>query len=228
MKKGFTLAEVLVTLVIIGVVAALTIPILVGKYQKSIYVTQLKKTYSTLQNAINLSIAENGDPSTWPFANMSDITILAEKYLLPYLNVKKNCSYSSSGTTGCMASSYKFLFEINGYDQLDDRYNYYRFVLADGASVAMKLITNGYIWFAVDVNGPGKAPNQIGRDTFVLTLGKGPQDWPTARGKGKLSGYGWQESLSSVIANCNPASIGDNVYGSCFERIIKEGWKMNY
>ena len=45
MKKAFTLAEVLITLGIIGIVAAMTLPTLIGKYQKKQTVTQLKKAY---------------------------------------------------------------------------------------------------------------------------------------------------------------------------------------
>jgi len=44
-KKGFTLAEVLITLGIIGVVASLTIPTLMANYQKVQYVTGLKRAY---------------------------------------------------------------------------------------------------------------------------------------------------------------------------------------
>ncbi len=60
MKKGFTLAEVLITLGIIGVVAALTLPSLVAKYKEKQYVTALKKAVSILDNAYRLAIFENG------------------------------------------------------------------------------------------------------------------------------------------------------------------------
>ena len=48
MKKAFTLAEVLITLGIIGIVAAMTLPTLIGKYQKKQTVTQLKKSYTEI------------------------------------------------------------------------------------------------------------------------------------------------------------------------------------
>ena len=51
-KKGFTLAEVLITLGIIGVVAALTIPTLVAKYQQKALNTQFKKSYALINQAI--------------------------------------------------------------------------------------------------------------------------------------------------------------------------------
>ncbi len=64
-KSGFTLAEVLITLAIIGVVAAMTIPSLVQKYNERVKVTQLKKVYSVLSNAYNLSVVEYGTPENW-------------------------------------------------------------------------------------------------------------------------------------------------------------------
>ena len=57
---AFTLAEVLITLGIIGVVAALTLPTLIQNHQKQVYVTQLKKAYSTLNNAINKMAVDEG------------------------------------------------------------------------------------------------------------------------------------------------------------------------
>ncbi len=62
MKKlaAFTLAEVLITLAIIGVVAALTIPTVITNYQKKMYVTQLKKSYNNLTNAFRTIMANDG------------------------------------------------------------------------------------------------------------------------------------------------------------------------
>ena len=61
-KDGFTLAEVLITLVIVGVIAAMTIPTLMNNTNKQEYVSRLKKTYSTMAQATNRIIAEEGKP----------------------------------------------------------------------------------------------------------------------------------------------------------------------
>lgn len=60
---AFTLAEVLITLGIIGVVAAMTIPTLISKTQKKEAVTRLKGAYSQIAQAIRMSEADNGDIS---------------------------------------------------------------------------------------------------------------------------------------------------------------------
>lgn len=60
MKRGaFTLAEVLITLGIIGVVAAMTLPSLISKYDKKVATTRLKKFYTSYLQAISLSDFEN-------------------------------------------------------------------------------------------------------------------------------------------------------------------------
>ena len=58
-KKGFTLAEVLITLSIIGVVSALTLPNLSSGYSKQVTATQLSKAINTLENANALALQEN-------------------------------------------------------------------------------------------------------------------------------------------------------------------------
>ena len=64
-KVAFTLAEVLITLGIIGVVAAMTMPTLMAKYQKKVVATHLKKYYSMMSQAIKLAEAENGEMKYW-------------------------------------------------------------------------------------------------------------------------------------------------------------------
>ena len=58
--RAFTLAEVLITLGIIGVVAAMTMPALVSHHQKMVFKNQYKKLYSTLYQAYNKSVYDVG------------------------------------------------------------------------------------------------------------------------------------------------------------------------
>ncbi len=100
-KIAFTLAEVLITLAVIGVVAALTIPPLVQSYKKSVVETRLKKFYSVMNQAIALSEIDNGDRKLWYkdlksaqtdddgnyIEGSSESEKWFKKYLAPYLNI---------------------------------------------------------------------------------------------------------------------------------------------
>ena len=64
-RAAFTLAEVLITLGIIGVVAAMTMPVLVGSYRKTVTETKLQKFYSIMNQAIKLAEVDYGEASMW-------------------------------------------------------------------------------------------------------------------------------------------------------------------
>jgi len=106
-KSAFTLAEVLITLAIIGVVAAMTIPTLISNYQEKVTITRLNKTYSLLSNAFQLMQAEYGNINTWGLTHTSNVdpetgeTVLdwssanlISARMQKYLKVAKECSTS--------------------------------------------------------------------------------------------------------------------------------------
>ena len=64
-KIAFTLAEVLITLGIIGIVAALTIPSVIEGYKEKETVAKLKKVYSVLSQSYELYMQETGEPFKW-------------------------------------------------------------------------------------------------------------------------------------------------------------------
>ena len=99
-KAAFTLAEVFITLGVIGVVAALTIPTLIAKHQKQVFVNRVKQTYSIVSNAMISAVAEYGAPNTWDAFSIFDTSDpnynqnhqehmknVATKYFKPYLKV---------------------------------------------------------------------------------------------------------------------------------------------
>ena len=102
-KHAFTLAEVLITLAIIGIVAAVTIPSMTQKYQQRVTITKLKKVYALLTQAYNMAIIEYGTPDKWsvtgkiPIYDENDEIIgydmsgieIERKYLTKYLKGKE-------------------------------------------------------------------------------------------------------------------------------------------
>jgi len=86
-KNAFTLAEVLITLAIIGIVAALTIPALISKHKKTVAVQRLKKISSVLQQAYNLSKVDYPDGEREGFQPFNPDAALEmfNKYYVPYI-----------------------------------------------------------------------------------------------------------------------------------------------
>ena len=66
-RNAFTLAEVLITLGIIGIVAALTMPILMQNYNKKVTETRLKKFYSTMNQTVERLKVDHGDLKDWDY-----------------------------------------------------------------------------------------------------------------------------------------------------------------
>lgn len=91
-RVAFTLAEVLITLGIIGVVAAMTLPTLTAKYKKSVVETSLKKFYTTANQAVKLSIVKNGETEYWEFPaeyNSEELLNFYNKYFKDELKTLK-------------------------------------------------------------------------------------------------------------------------------------------
>ena len=98
-RVAFTLAEVLITLGIIGVVAALTIPSLIAKYQDKVLIQQTKKAFSAFQNGLALASQDNGTPG--------DNSLTFPKDESSYFAVVKNFSKYFKGSQVCLNSSQK-------------------------------------------------------------------------------------------------------------------------
>lgn len=102
LKNGFTLAEVLITLGIIGVVAALTIPTLIGNYQKKEVPVRLQKMYNTIQNAISQAELENGPCDTWIFKDDTEATEFYNTQIKSKMNcVKTKDKVAAYGNNSC-------------------------------------------------------------------------------------------------------------------------------
>lgn len=90
MKKAFTLAEVLITLGIIGVVAALTMPSLIQSHRKQTTLSKLKKVSAALGQANSLATVEYGDNRETFVQWNADVALkMFEKYYTPYMKINK-------------------------------------------------------------------------------------------------------------------------------------------
>lgn len=167
-KAAFTLAEVLITLGIIGVVAAMTMPSLIQNYQEKATVTKLKKCYSLVSQAYVSILNDEGGSDT---LQAGDDLEMMEKFG-KYLKYQKTCGRNK----GCFPNvTYKSVTG-NGYSKWeDDTTDRSRAILTDGTLIMFNksVITENenyiYAQIYVDING-FKGPNQLGRDFFYFYI----------------------------------------------------------
>jgi len=250
-NNGFTLAEVLITLGIIGVVAAMTIPTLMNKTQNQEYMSGLKKLYSVTLQSLNQMSADRGcvgDLScTGLFTTDPKSTLVADE-LIKHFNVTKYCgdnpnSYATTYPGGCTFCSgvncgwYKnwdgssaspetwggaFFTTLDG--AIINIYNYESDCKTDKGDNAYDKTICAFIVF--DVNG-AKKPNTMGRDSFWFYVtnkpggGIGLQPYGA---KDDTSDWWWQQPNPNYCTSAGGSK--DGLY--CTGRVIEEGWKMNY
>lgn len=185
-QKGFTLAEVLITLGIIGIVAAMTMPVLTEKTKYKEFETRYKVAANLLHNAVNyfhsqeLIMTEStyctANPGTESSNYCQDGTyrvfseVLAEAFTgIHALNKNGNGSYAAN-------KYYNFTGEQTfNSSLLNDGY----MELKNGMSVIIEMGSaskNPIIWF--DVNGTANKPNRIGHDTFAFIIDKNDRICP--------------------------------------------------
>ena len=170
-KKGFTLAEVLIVIGIIGVVAALTLPNLNHATGDKETGTKVKKIYSTLTEAFDRAQVIYGNADTW-FKDLNDDDYAAKseraaKRITEFMKVSKDCGFEA----GCFSSGP--LLETDG-SEYSDAENYleslqsghtYMVTLADGISLGFSRSK-----IRVDIDGQKKKKNQAGKDLFDFTF----------------------------------------------------------
>ena len=206
-RAAFTLAEVLITLGIIGVVAALTLPTLIQNHQKQVYVTQLKKAYSTLGNAFNKMAVDEGVVD-W------DQTYCAQIYGLwgngpSPTNEELNECFNNLTKQMNVIKKKEFGETVNNADWCGDvcqADNYYVFMTSDGVTINSCAAFDLY----VDINGT-KSPNVEGRDVFSF--------WVYFSDNKIVPGG----SYNDYWKNCSATNLST----SCTAKVLIEG-KMNY
>ncbi len=194
-RAAFTLAEVLITLGIIGVVAAMTMPSLIQKYQERETVVKLKKFYSTLSQSYLFAVQKYGTPSEWGIADRSAGTTnedgdsfipeggnLIKQRLFENVKKIKDCD-DARKSDGCIASKYYYLDgTIDTGIANPETANNTIGLMADGTTF-MIVSQVGQQWdnrgngalsqvfgiISVDTNGKNP-PNTHGKDLFIFYL----------------------------------------------------------
>lgn len=222
---GFTVTEVVIAMGIIGVISALTVPVLIAHYQTQSLQLILKKTYGELRQNLDMFQTESYKKKLYA-SNLStldgsrSVTDTAGRFLLNYFRIAKDCETTAQP---CFADSYRSIDSAtrtnfscgNGYNVL----------LTSGVAVCMEppsSDTPARVY--IDVNGQDK-PNIGGRDMFTLYVyddfSIDEQDiTPEIIKSGDPAGN--RETLFNN--NCRTSYVGVG----CFGKIINDNWKVSY
>lgn len=223
-RSAFTLAEVLITLGIIGIVSAMTLPTLIGKINQVKTEAILKEDYAILQQVLKLAESQDASVDTIP-DNMPGLKNWFDIFIMPNLKTGSVC-YDSRG---CWTSGDSYNLSGNtvmynrkglgiGYGIITIRlYNGSNLCL-DGYSAGdmlrlfgIKTTTSFAIY--IDTNGD-KLPNTVGKDIFVV-------GWK----EGNLVPAGTDVSMEEVNSNCSVTATGNNAGYYCMRKIMTGGWK---
>lgn len=229
-KRGFTLAEILITLGIVGVIAALTMPVLVTNSRNQANASRLSATVSSLENAFSSAIARDGasdiyETDLWESFDTKFVDLIqASKYDgdkfygdIVIKGLHRGKATTPSGTAFLLKSGATVFVSDVKADPPDDNA---AVATLGGAlhSPAAKI--------AIDVNGTS-APNMYGRDIFFYTLGDNGHLYPYGGRDVSIASDGTTDNLwtnKEGHDGCLPNTEGSG----CAARLMEEGYKMNY
>lgn len=223
-KLAFTLAEVLITLGIIGVVAAMTMPALISKYKKYVLEVQIKETYSIISQVLKLSVTNGASFDSFDTKNRNNETIenWYNEVFAPYLKVSRLCL--NVKPIGCWHQVYSL--QQNPYGENSISNDEVQFILLNGASFTIKNYSSSWISyvygvkteaesaavFFFDANGK-KLPNILGKDVHVLV-------WTE---KGVVPAFN-DKTDKDIQTGCLNQKLGSGM--SCFKIIMGNGWHI--
>lgn len=226
--SGFTLAEVLITLGIIGVIAAMTIPALLNNQKNKELETSFKKSYSTLSQTVQKVILDDYG-GAYNAANATDLINDIQKYYVKSsscINGQK-CSgpmfplenFSGTNGTAFIGKTYKTFTGKNASVRFNDGI----IAAADGSFIyfdwgQLGESTYGTLLVGIDVNGWRKKPNRFGHDFFAFQLDS----------KGRLLPMGKEETYFPEDEYCTITGTSpENGYGCTTKALSDKNYFKN-
>ena len=207
---GFTLAEVLITLAIIGVVAAMTIPTLVNKYQDRVNETRYKKAVSMVSQAVQLSMAQADSPGNMTHTDLwacKDKDDALQCFSVETKKLFKNVALDDEGTYDKMSST-DYGETTNPWEDA-----YYTFIIGDGMALGYLPDENG-LRVLVDTNASSK-PNNISKDLYTLQIlpnGKVVDLTTSSAGGSGLNNDSWATQRAECEARPPESQCGDTAH----------------
>ena len=233
-KLGFTLAETLITLGIVGIVSALTIPGLVSNNQDKINASKLASAIPTIENAFTTMMAAEGvqDFAETEFAqNYTTGSNILSKYTKVIGSSTLNNYYGTTkpfkkiNNKTAISVSSKITYQLkNGTTLLLSNQN--REITEAQAEEAGISVTSSIIELSIDVNGK-QDPNTIGRDLFSFLVGNDGHLYPIGSLTTSWLIYGNGTNIHSDSSSkipCNPKNYSEG----CTARLVENNFTVDY
>ena len=218
-QLAFTLAEVLITLGIIGIVAAMTIPNLITTHQQKVTSAKLRKAVSTLNQAIKMSESENGEMETWDKSLSYEDFI--NKYFRPYIKISMTCYPMTKCGYPNESHHFKTLDGRSDWGYTNANYGGRTpFIDMDGILYAFSFFLQGSEYqvgendkiIIIDVNA-SQPPNTFGKDVFFLYR---------IEEADSIVPYGADLPQETIMQNCSKTGPGNY----CAALIKQNGWEF--
>lgn len=218
-RKGFTLAEVLVVITIIGVIASLTIPDLITSVQEVQYISAWKKNFNQLSAATAMMKEDNGGTLVNIFANNGlDHQLGFATIYSRYLTTIKNCN--TWGTSGdCWHEDFNWS-DLAGTPLSGAGFMGMGLILNDGSFIrlhgygdsctTMNLGVQACGEMIIDTNGY-KKPNMVGKDIYGAHFTRnGVMAWGVTPGSGNGVPVGSYGDDANSYSNCSATAVPAN------------------
>lgn len=207
-KNAFTLGEVLITLSIIGVVAAITMPSLLNSWQNKAYATSISKFYNLYNTSIE-NMFKDDMAMTLPESRTAKLAPTdPNSFWQKYFKVMTKCDQNYDecfSTQGYSTANGKVLAKkVSTY--LNNDTSKYAFVLVNGTVIASGPIAENNT-ILIDTNGK-KGPNKLGKDFFIMKIDK----------NGDIG------ADTDNAKDCTGKSDITDFDSGCFTKIRQDGW----
>ena len=212
-RVAFTLAEVLITLGIIGVVASLTLPSVIHKYKTEVLKTQFKKSYSSLSQAVLLAREDIGVTNfksycvTYDDRNYVNRSECSQAILKQLKTTGNTCQYDRNKIYTYSKTQQGAYVDVGGVA-------YPRHGLPDG-TCADVMINARIIGVSIDINGYKKGPNALGHDIFSFWVNDSGALVPI-----KSTGYKNDDQIKELYEECG---TDDYRHNSCASGVSQAG-----